>query len=177
MDFLLIVGIVILVGVLGFSVLKSKSTERNFGKIESKYATLSDVKECLGNFEPEQSEKLKNGYTEKSIENQLAKHLKTKFLEVTQQYGIEGKNPRAIDIDVAAGTAGIELKDAKSVVKTAEMDRVKSQIIDYQEKRYKTGNLFLIVCGKEEDATNSMLVELKEYCKDKGVIYMYSTVK
>lgn len=155
-----------------WSFLKKQNTESNGGKIASKYATLDDVKAHLEGFVPKADPKLKNGYTEKSIENQLAKYLKQKFVEVTTQYGIEGRNARSIDIDVANGVAGIELKDAKKVAKTAEMDRVKSQLLAYQDKRYQD-NLILLVAGEAEDKDNSCLVELKEYCRKNKVRYYY----
>lgn len=170
MEFLLY----IVIGITGIAViwyfLKNKSTEENNGKIASKYATFDDVKTCLEGFVPKTDPKLKNGYTEKSVENQLVKHLKKRFVEVTPQYGIEGPNARSIDIDVANGVAGIELKDAKKVTKTAEMDRVKSQILAYQEKRYQDC-LILLVAGELEDMDDSLLIELREYCRKNKVKY------
>ncbi len=172
MDFLIYVLVIIAVVMVVWSFLKTKSTKENGGKIASKYATFDDVKAHLEGFVPKTDPKLKNGYTEKSIENQLVKYLKQKFVEVTSQYGIGGINARSIDIDVADGVAGIELKDAKKVVKTAEMDRVKSQLLAYQEKRYQD-NLILVVAGENEDKDDSCLIELKEYCKKNKVKYYF----
>lgn len=172
MDILLYGILIFGVLFLAWSFLKKKNTDENGGKIASKYATLNDVKAHLEGFVPKTDPKLKNGYTEKSVENQLAKYLKQKFVEVTQQYGIEGRNARSIDIDVANGVAGIELKDAKKVAKTAEMDRVKSQVLAYQDKRYQDC-LILMVAGEAEDKDDSCLIELKEYCRKKGVKYYY----
>lgn len=172
MDFLLYIIIGIGVLVLVWEFLKKRSTDGNGGKIASKYATFDDVKTHLEGFIPRTDPKLKNGYTEKSVENQLVKYLKQKFVEVTPQYGIEGRNARSIDIDVANGVAGIELKDAKKVSKTAEMDRVKSQLVAYQDKRYQD-NLILLVAGEDEDKDDSCLVELKEYCRKNKVKYYY----
>lgn len=172
MEFWIYVLVAIAVIMVVWSFLKKKSTDENGGKIASKYATFDDVKAHLEGFVPKTDPKLKNGYTEKSIENQLAKYMKQKFVEVTPQYGIEGRNARAIDIDVANGVAGIELKDAKKVVKTAEMDRVKSQILAYQEKRYQDC-LILLVAGGAEDKNDSCLIELKEYCRKNKVKYYY----
>ena len=123
MDFVIyvVVGVVALTVIWKF--LKDNSTSKNGGKISSKFATFDDVKKHISDFVPKNESRLKNGYTEKSIGNQLAKYMKQKFVEVTQQYGIEGRNARSIDMDIANGVAGIELKDAKKVVKTAEMDK------------------------------------------------------
>ena len=172
MDFLIYILVIIGIALIVWSFLKTQSTKDNGGKIASMYATFDDVKTCLDGFVPTTNPKLKNGYTEKSIETQLVKFLKQKFIEVTPQFGIEGRNARAIDIDVADGTAGIELKDAKKVVKTAEMDRVKSQLLAYQDKRYQD-NLILAVIGENEDKDDSCLIELKEYCKKNKVKYYY----
>ncbi len=113
MDFFIYVLVIVAVVMVVWSFLKTKSTKENGGKIASKYATFNDVKAHLEGFVPKTDPKLKNGYTEKSIENQLVKYLKQKFVKVTSQYGIGGINARSIDIDVADGVAGIELKDAK----------------------------------------------------------------
>ena len=172
MEFVIYLVLAIAIIAMIWGLFKSKSTEKNHGRIASKYATFNDVKEYLEDFVPKTDQKLKNGYTEKSVENQLVKHLKQKFVEVTPQYGIEGRNARAIDIDVANGVAGIELKDAKKISKTAEMDRVKSQLISYQEKRYQE-NLILLVAGTAEDVDDSSLVELKDYCRKKHVKYYF----
>lgn len=172
MDFLIYVLVIVAVAMVAWSFLKKKNIEANGGKIASKYATFDDVKAHLESFIPKTDPKLKNGYTEKSIEIQLEKHLKEKFVEVNRQYVLEGPNGRSIDIDVANGVAGIELKDAKKVVKTAEMDRVKSQILAYQEKRYQDC-LILLVAGESEDRNESCLIELKDYCKKNKVKYYY----
>ena len=172
MDFFIYVLVIVAVVMVVWSFLKTKSTKENGGKIASKYATFDDVKAHLEGFVPKTDPKLKNGYTEKSIEDQLVKYLKQKFVEVSSQYGIGGINARSIDIDVANGVAGIELKDAKKVVKTAEMDRVKSQLLDYQDKRYQD-NLILALVGELDDKDDSSLLELREYCRKNGVKYYY----
>lgn len=172
MEFFIYLAIGIAAIAIVWMLLKKSSTKENGGKISSKYATFDDVTEHMKGFVPKKDPKLKNGYTEKSVENQLVKYLKQKFVEVTPQYGIEGRNARSIDIDVANGVAGIELKDAKKVAKTAEMDRVKSQILAYQEKRYQDC-LILLVTGEAEDVNDSCLIELKEYCRKNKVKYLY----
>ena len=172
MDFLLYGILIVGVLFLAWSFLKKKNIDENGGKISSKYATFDDVTGHLKGFVPKIDPRLKNGYTEKSVENQLVKYLKQKFVEVTPQYGIEGRNARSIDIDVADGVAGIELKDAKKMTKTAEMDRVKSQILAYQEKRYQVC-LIMLVAGEADDRNDSCLIELKEYCHKNKVKYLY----
>lgn len=150
---------------------KKDSIKEHGGKIITKYADINDVIEHLKKFVPKADPKLKTGYTEKSIENQLVKFMKERFVEITPQYGIEGRNARFIDIDVANGVAGIELKDAKKVVKTAEMDRMFYQLTNYQEKRYKDDNLFLLLVGEREDHENSFLLDIIDFCKKNRIRY------
>lgn len=150
---------------------KNKSIKDHGGKIITKYADIDDVIEHLKKFVPKADPKLKNGYTEKTIENQLVKFLKERFVEITPQFGIEGRNARSIDIDVADGVAGIELKDAKKVVKLAEMDRMQSQLLDYKKKRYKDDNLFLLLIGEHEDHENSFLLDIIDFCLKNQIRY------
>ena len=176
MEFFIYLAIGIAAIAIVWMLLKKSSTKENGGKISSKYATFDDVKNCLEGFVPVLDPKLKDGYTEKSIENQMAKYIKQRFVEVKQQYGIEGRNARSIDIDVADGVAGIELKDAKKVIKTAEMDRVKSQILAYKEKRYQD-NLILAVVGGKEYENDACIIEIREYCKKNNVKYYFFVLK
>lgn len=176
MDFLIYAIIIVMVALIVWTFLKKKSTDENGGKIATKYATFDDVKKHLEGFVPVVDPKLKEGYTEKSIENQMAKYLKQRFVEVKQQYGIEGRNARSIDIDVADGVAGIELKDAKKVIKTAEMDRVKSQLLAYQDKRYQD-NLILAIVGFADYENDACIIEIREYCKNNGVKYYFFKLK
>lgn len=150
---------------------KNRSIKEHGGKIITKYANIDDVIEHLKKFVPKADPKLKGGYTEKSIENQLVKFMKEKFVEVTPQYGIEGRTARSIDIDVANGVAGIELKDAKKVVKVAEMDRMRSQLLEYKKKRYKDDNLFLLLVGEHEDHSNSVLLDVIDFCLENQIRY------
>lgn len=150
---------------------KSKSIKDHGGKIITKYANVDDVIEHLKKFVPKADPKQKSGYTEKSFENQLVKFMKERFVEVTPQYGIEGRNARFIDIDVANGIAGIELKDAKKVVKYAELDRMCFQLLDYKKKRYKDDNLFLLLVGEHEDHDNSFLLDVIDFCKENQIRY------
>lgn len=150
---------------------KKRSIEEHGGKIINKYATIDDVVEHLKSFVPKSDKKLKGGYTEKSIENQLVKHMKQRFVEITPQYSIGGRIAGSIDIDVADGIAGIELKDAKSVVKASEFNRMRGQLQDYKKKRYKDDNLILLVVGERDDKDDSRLIEVVKFCKENDLRY------
>lgn len=150
---------------------KEKSIKEHGGKIITKYVNIDDVIEHLKKFVPKADPKLKGGYTEKSVENQLVKFLKERFVEITPQFGIEGRNARFIDIDVANGVAGIELKNAKKIVKQLELDRVRFQLLDYKKKRYNDDNLFLLLVGEREDHDNSFLLDIIDFCKENRIRY------
>ena len=159
------------IGVASLLGLKQKSINENGGKIITQYATLEDVIEHLMGFVPKADIKLKNGYTEKTIETQLIKYMKKRFVEVTPQYTLGGRISTVIDMDVANGIAGIELKDAKSVVKSNEFNRMKGQIQYYKETRYKDDNIFLLVVGEHEDRENSRLIEVHDFCLKNDIRY------
>lgn len=150
---------------------KNRSIKEHGGKIITKYANIDDVIEHLKKFVPKVDPKLKGGYTEKSVENQLVKFMKERFVEVTPQYTLGGRIPTVIDMDVANGVAGIELKDAKSVVKSNEFNRMKGQIQYYKETRYKDDNIFLLVVGEHEDKENSRLIEVMDFCLKNQIRY------
>lgn len=150
---------------------KSKSIKEHGGKIVTKYADIDDVIAHLKKFVPKADSKLKSGYTEKSIEKQLVKFMKERFVEVTPQYVIGGRIPTAIDLDVANGIAGIELKIARSLVKADEFNRMKGQVDCYKKTRYKDDNIFLLVAGEHEDRENSRLIEVKDFCLKNQIRY------
>ena len=159
------------IGVASLLGLKEKSIKENGRKIITQYATLEDVIEHLKGFVPKADPKLKNGYTEKTIETQLVKYMKKRFVEITPQYVIGGRIPTAIDLDVANGIAGIELKIARSLVKADEFNRMKGQVDCYKKTRYKDDNIFLLVAGEHEDRENSRLIEVKNFCLKNQIRY------
>lgn len=155
----------------------NRNSQRKDGKIDDKDVKFSDVCEYVENFIPECDQKLKSGYTEKSIENQLAKYLKKRYVTVTQQHGVADKNARQIDIDVANGVAGIELKDVSKVIKTAEFDRLNGQLSAYLENRYTKNNLILVICGELSFFDDSKLQDVIKLCKKLDVKLINSIIK
>ena len=155
---------------------KKNAFSNSNGKIPSKYAKFDDIVKHIQEFKPIRNENLKEGYTEKSIENQLYKYLQQIYVSVTPQYGIEGKNGRNIDLDVADGVAGVEIKIASKLFKSAEHDRLNGQLRSYLKARYKENNLILLVCGTKEDSCNTILHEVKETCRELSVKYIFSEI-
>ena len=73
MEFFIYLAIGIAAIAIVWMLLKKSSTKEDGGKISSKYATFSDVETYLRGFVPVLDDKLKDGYTEKSIENQIGR--------------------------------------------------------------------------------------------------------
>ena len=99
-EFLLIIGGVILV-VIFLKWYYQNDNKNIIGKIADNDVSFDDVHSYIKKFVPESEQKLKTGYTEKSVENQLAKYLKQRYITVTQQHGVADKNARQIDIGTA----------------------------------------------------------------------------
>ena len=162
-DFILYVLIGILIAlVIKLVFIKSKGNSEKITDIDF---TLSEFKKILGNF------KLSRDYsedlTERKIQSELYKYLSSKYETVTTEYSLEGKNISRIDIDIGDGNAGIELKIAKKLINNAQStDRLVGQLKKYYQKRYKNGNLFLIIVGTETEFSNSIFKEIKSHAKD-----------
>lgn len=167
------IGIIIVIAIILFINNKDKSKDN---RIQNKDVYLYEVLEYVSSFKPIEEVKYKNGYTEKSIENQLAKFLKKHYITVTQQHGVADKNARQIDIDIADGEVGIELKDAKNICKTAEFDRLTGQLLAYKTARYNKDNLVLAVCGNVDDKNESRIQDVIKLCDKLDVKYIYITV-
>jgi hypothetical protein len=154
----------------------NNNNKRSEGKIADSDVKFDDVQNYVKSFVPVYDQKLQYGYTEKSIENQLAKYLKQRYLTVTQQHGVADKNARQIDIDIANGVVGIELKDATKILKTAEFDRLNGQLLAYLENRYTKDNLILLVCGDASILDDSRYQDVIKLCNKLRVKLVYSVI-
>ncbi len=172
-------GIIIFFAVIIIGLLIINSNKKSEdSRISNKQANIEDITTDLKSFKPKIDDKLKNGFTEKSIENQLYKNLIAKYQTVTQQFGIQGTSAKAIDLDIANGVVGIELKLSSEILKSTSFDRMKGQLLTYQEKRYDNENLILMVFGSKEDSLNTAINhDLKEFCKRYDIIIIYIVIK
>ncbi len=133
---------------------KSKLTKD--GLLTDSAVDRQTVISIVEEFTPERSPKLKFGYTEKSIQNQLKIFLRKKILHVTEEYGIEGLNASKIDFNLGGGAVGLELKLASAVFKRAGQDRLVGQVRNYIRSKYNNGNLLVIIfCTDDEIGDNA----------------------
>ena len=172
MESILISLFVIVVIILAIQSLRKTSINKD-GRVPDNAANVEQIIKVVKEFKPIRENRLKDGYTEKSIENQLVKFLKDKYVSITQQHGIESKNARSIDIDVANGVAGLELKLAKNCKKTAELDRLYGQLEAYRKTKYRNDNLVLVVVGTKEESYDTILQDVQQICKKCKAWYLY----
>lgn len=174
---IIIIGIgVILILILLFAILnnpKEKVTQLNH-LIQDNKVTVEIVYEKVKSFKPTIREDRKNGFTEKDIHKQMEKYFKDIFQNVTMEHGIESKNAKAIDIDIANGKAGIEVKVAHELLKESGWDRAIGQVVKYQRKKYNKENLIFVVVGYESDFRNSMLSDIEDDVHNSKCLFWFS---
>ena len=175
----IIVPAIIVLAIFLF-ITNNKKTSDN--KITNNSASFYDILEDVKKFTYLKEDKYKNSYTEKSVQKQLLKYLQKKYETVTDEYTLEGSAGR-IDIDVAKGKAGIELKDALQVIKASNQKKLLGQIDIYKESRYKeyysstsSYNLIVLIAGEKEYQSHSTIQEIEHYCRKKEVIYIFCKV-
>lgn len=156
----IIISVVFLI--LGFSGDEKKKITLRDNFIQDDKVTVSLVFEKIKLFKPEIIDGRKNGFTEKDIHKQMEKYFKDIFQNVTMEHGIESKNAKAIDIDIANGKAGIEVKVAHELLKEGEWDRAIGQMVKYTRKKYNKENFIVVVVGFEKDFRNSMLSDVED---------------
>jgi len=167
----IIVGAIVLMAILYKTLVKHKDEE---GRIMDSSVKISNVIESVEEFAPKLNPKLKDGYTEKSIQNQLKRHLQDKYVNVVDEYGIEGTNATKIDFDIGNGKVGLELKLAKALFKTSNLHRLVGQIEDYVDKKYDEDNLIVAVYGeKHHSRERTMLETIQTKIEEKGGEYIY----
>jgi hypothetical protein len=175
MEELLLLGVGVLF-IIAMSQSK-KAKKDDDGRIEDDSITIDLILEEIKDFKVKLDPKLKLGYTEKRIQQQLDKYLKSKFVNVVREYGIEGLNGLKIDFDIGKGKVGIEIKLANSLFKSAGLQRLVGQLEDYIEGKYNKGNLIVLVFGEnhhKEDRT--VLEKIENKITSKGVKYKFFLV-
>lgn len=167
----LIVGLAIIAAIV-YKFLYVKKDEE--GRIKDSSVTVNRVLEALDEFSYKMEKRLQAGYTEKSIQNQLKKHLQKTFVHIIDEYGVEGANATKIDFDIGNGMVGLELKIAKSIFKTSNLHRLAGQMEDYIDNKYDEDNLIVAVFGeKSHTAERAMLKKVSDKVEEKGAEYVY----
>jgi len=159
-------------------------TEENFGNklgsfikaVQKGYKGLlsitgDEVYEKLENLQVKKAQYTDEKKVEKVIFDQLDILYKDK---VHRQYNIQGYLGLKIDIDIADGQVGIELKLANQL-NTTSIERLLGQVLYYSKRNYKE-NLIVIVVGHEKEYDNR-LKELKNIIEEQNAKFFYLTVK
>jgi len=133
--------------------------------------TGDEVYEKLENLQVKKAQYTDEKKVEKIIFDQLDILYKDK---VHRQYNIQGYLGLKIDIDIADGQVGIELKLANQL-NTTSIERLLGQVLYYSKRNYKE-NLIVIVVGHEKEYDNR-LKELKNIIEEQKVKFFYLTVK
>jgi hypothetical protein len=107
--------------------------------------------------------------SEEDVEKQLAKYLQIHFRQVRRQFPVgEFSQRERIDIDIADGTFGIEIKLASLLKKTNERNRVFGQIDTYQSRRYGKHRLLVVIVGEAGWDKSPIGIEMKQILQSKG---------
>ena len=172
-DLLIIIGIVAIGLLVVFLIRQNNSNDDEIPVQNNKVTYRSDlisddkvtvslVEQKLKIFNIQIVPGRKNGFTEKDIHKQLEIFLKEIFQNVTMDHGVESKNAKAIDVDIANGKVGIEVKLASEIFKEGGWDRAIGQMVKYTRLKYKNENLIFLIAGFNEDLRNSMLSDFED---------------
>lgn len=113
--------------------------------------------------------RIKPEWSEEDIEKQLTKYLQIHFRQVRRQFPVgEFSQRERIDIDIADGTFGIEIKLTTLLSKTNERNRLFGQIDTYQTRRYGRHRLLVVIVGEEGWEKSPLGVEMKQILHNKG---------
>ena len=144
------------------------------GRLSDASVSVKTVLRMLEEFEVEKSEKLKSGYTEKLVQNQLRDFLRDRIQHVSDEYGIEGINATKIDLDIGNGKVGVELKLAKAVFKAAGQDRMVGQVNTFVKNKYDSDNLIVLIISEQAHLNDlAMRKQIEERLFDLGVEVLF----
>ena len=169
-------------GVLAFGayIVFRRTSKEDDGLISDKNLTTEDVLRVLENFQPQLNEKLKYGYTEKSVGKQLFQYLNEHFETVAKEYSIGGN--RSTKVDFCIGNVnegmlvGIELKILSALFKSAGLQRLYGQIADYKTL-FTDENLVVLAVGENNDfEENASVQEVKDRVSEQSVHLQFSEI-
>lgn len=166
-DILFVVAIVLITLAIGAFISNNKQSKRKKitdrpDLIQDDKVTMKLVQDHLKDFKIIVNPKRKMGFTERDIQVELEKFLKSIFQSVTREHGVESKNTKAIDFDIGNGKVGIEVKLASEIFKEGGWDRAIGQMVKYTRLKYNNQNLIFLVAGFDEDLRNSMLSDFED---------------
>jgi hypothetical protein len=168
---IIFLGIIAMIAVIAFAKKQKKSD-----RIPDDEINVGLIKGLLSNYRFKPSIARKNGFTEKDVQKDLFKYLKSKIENVTEQYALEGITKDAIDYDLGNGKIGLELKLSRKIYGANERNRALGQMVQYIKKKYRDGNYIVAVIGKAEDKDSSHYKELnKDITNHKGHLIFIET--
>ena len=154
--------------------IKNKVETDKDGRIKDESITVKRVLESFSGFTPVSNPKLKDGFTEGLLQKQLYTYLETQFVHVNREQGLEDINGAKIDFDIGRGKVGIEVKLARSLFKTSELQRLVGQMKDYTDDKYNSRNLIILVFGTSEEAKERVYIsKIQERVQDIKATYAF----
>ncbi len=169
---LLIIGI----AVVAFVTSRKKNGKYANWYVKSFFGGSKLILDKLNEFKIKKNSKLKNGYTEKQIQEQLDEFLCANFETVIREYALEGSNIQRIDFDIANGAVGIEVKLADHAIKESEWQRLLGQISKYVKKKYGENKLIVLVAGDKKNESSAKINEVKKDVEEYGAIFKYMAI-
>jgi hypothetical protein len=169
-ELILFIGIAAVI----YYIYQSNESEESSNFIQDSDVDVKTTIRELSEFAPHKDGKSISGYTEVMIQKQLHTFLKSRFQHVNREQGLEAINGAKIDFDLGRGKVGLEIKLAKSLFKTATLQRLVGQLNDYTESKYSDDNLIVVVFGtQEEECERVMLGKIKDRIKENGATYLF----
>lgn len=141
------------------------------GRWFDKATTVQRVLNELESFSSSPDAHKKEGVLEKELFN----FLRDRFHTLQRQVYIGGGGKALkIDLDIADGQIGLELKLAESLLDSTEKQRLIGQIHDYTTKRYKPENFILVVAGDDRFRSDPTIRELRDLARAKSHFFYLS---
>ncbi|TAF63846.1 MAG: hypothetical protein EAZ55_12700 [Cytophagales bacterium] len=114
--------------------------------------------------------------SEAIIEEQIIKTLQKKFNPIQRQFSVSDNHRlkrERIDVDLAEGAFGIEIKLAKTLKDSNERHRLLGQIQLYQKRRYHQKNLLVVIVGDEKMSQDPKIQELRNMIEANHCYFFY----
>ncbi len=173
-------GILVLIALVYFST-QSNSRKKAVGKsnrIPDEKVSVKRLMKDLKKLILRKEARLKFGYRESSIQAQLDKQLRDLYESVQKEYRLESNNGLSIDFNLGRGKVGIEVKLAKSIFKSAGLQRLVGQLKDYTDAKYDNRNLIVLVAGEEHHlADRVQLDKVRQRVEDEKAHFVFLKVK
>ena len=135
--------------------------------IQDKDVTVAKVLKSIEEFRPVINPDLKEGYTEKSMEKELDRYLKTIFQSVRGQFPLA--DSRKGDIDVGSGRVGVELKLARQLLGVQALNGLGGQLDGYVDYYKSPSKVILVVIGDENHKRDARITDVERLARKKGM--------